>query len=151
MVDPCCCCPTTETLDVVVVGFTDCGCIPGSGILPPGYKVVSHTGITGSYTVTLSAPNVWTNAAIGTLTFEVYTTGTACADLIDTVVVNVGIFISCENGELTVIIAIMDPIAIDRTALFNELGTLDEVINNTVFSCDGLQAAFDDSVTVSLP
>lgn len=146
---PCCCCPTSETLDALVVGFSDCGCfqLPIGGA-PPKYRIVGHTGITGSHTATLSGPD-WVNANIGTVDVQTYSDLLCATPDGDPETFDVSLTIVCGNGIIVVDIAIVSGPGI-REQIFSQSGVIDEVIP-TQFTCDGIQPALIDSVTVTVP
>lgn len=67
----CCGCPTDGDLDVVISGYTSCGCFTDN--LGGIYQFTAHTGITGAYTIPIVTPGTpaW-QGVIGTVTVQKY-------------------------------------------------------------------------------
>ncbi len=148
-VDPCCCeeCSTSETLDAVVSGFSDCGCFETGG---GKARIVAHTGITGGQTVTLVAPGTWVGL-IGTVTLERYSDG-LCEVFDSSEDFDVTLQVTCAGppAQYQAKIIIGSGVVDWQTIFLSAPGDLDEALTNTR-TCGIPSAALVDTVTVSLP
>lgn len=143
--DPCCCCP--ELVDVIISGFTACGCVQSAG----GYVIVTgHTGITGTFEdVPVSLTDPFT--LIGTITYQQYTAAGCGTTVGGPVTTDVYLWVFCEDGVIYVLIFANTPAVFTA---FSASGELDEALANEV-DCGGggdpTVAFIVDTITASLP
>lgn len=143
-------CPDQETLDVIIDGFTDCGCFPIS--VGHTAKLLSFTGIIGAYTVTRTvgpgSPSFWQNLSIGTVTYQIYD-GPGCILGGSPLSHDVNIVVSCPGNDgktFNAIIGSGEPAG--GSTFFGGDGDADEAMANTL-SCGGTLGIVG-TVTVSL-
>jgi len=145
------CCIEYPELSAVVSGFTSCpdcqGNPSGGG---GGYKYVSHTDITGMWTVPYGGEGSYSWVLnIGTLTYDIYT-NIFCSEFVEQVTVNVILSLTCTCGAYGAQIAVDGPV---NFHLFDNPDgfAIGEEIPNAITDCSFLTVAFTGPITLAVP